>query len=95
MVEKCPEKFCLNADLHVIFRDLLHTVKLRRGTDGSTSPTKEDVLRIFFRPKNPKASDGCEPANLCTKGQHDTSRRPKPLCIYLHFYELIQVKSRP
>ena len=38
---------CLNADLHVTFRDLLHTVKLRHGTDGITSPTKEGVLRIF------------------------------------------------
>ena len=34
-------KFCLNADLHVTFRDLLQAVKLRHGTDGSTSPLKE------------------------------------------------------
>ena len=27
-----PGKFCLNADLHVTFRDLLHAVKLRHGT---------------------------------------------------------------
>ena len=40
-------KFCLNADLHVTFRDLLHAVKLRHGTDGFTSPPKEGVLRIF------------------------------------------------
>ena len=40
-------KFCLNADKHVTFRDLLHAVKLRHGTDGFTSPPKEDVLRIF------------------------------------------------
>jgi hypothetical protein len=50
--------FCLNADLHVTFRELLHTVKLRHGTDGFTSPPKKGVLRIF-RPKNPKASAGC------------------------------------
>ena len=41
-------KFCLNADLHVTFRDLLHAVKLRHETDGFTSPPKEGVLRIFF-----------------------------------------------
>jgi hypothetical protein len=41
-------KFCLNADLYVIFRDLLHALKLRHGTDGFTSPPKEGVLRIFF-----------------------------------------------
>ena len=35
--EKCPG-ICLNADLHLTFRDLLHAVKLRHGTDGFTSP---------------------------------------------------------
>ena len=29
--------------------------------------------------KNPTASARFEPANLCTKGQHATSRPPKPL----------------
>ena len=29
--------------------------------------------------KNPTASAGFEPANLGTKGQHATSRPPKPL----------------
>jgi hypothetical protein len=60
-------------DFHVTFSDLLHAVKLRHGPDGFTSPPKEGVLRIF-RPKNPTAS-----ANLGTKGQHATSRLPKPL----------------
>jgi len=40
-------EFCLNADLHVTFKDLLHVVKLRHGTDGFTSPLKEGLLRIF------------------------------------------------
>jgi len=40
-------KFCLNAEFHVPFRDLLHAVKLRHRTDGFTSPPKEGVLRIF------------------------------------------------
>jgi hypothetical protein len=40
-------KFCLNADLYVTFRNLLHVVELRHGTDGFTSPPKEGVLRIF------------------------------------------------
>ena len=71
-------EFYLNADLHVTFGDLLHAVKLRHGTDGFTSPPKEGMLR-FFRPKNPTASAECEPANLGTKGQHTTSRPPKPL----------------
>jgi len=41
-------EFCLNADLLITFRDLLHDVKLQHGTDGFTSPPKEGVLRIFF-----------------------------------------------
>jgi hypothetical protein len=40
-------EICLNADLHVTFKDLLHAVKLRHGTDGFTSFPKEGVLRIF------------------------------------------------
>jgi len=40
-------EFCLNADIHVIFRDLLRAVKLRHETDSFTSPPKEGVLRIL------------------------------------------------
>jgi len=29
------------------FRDLLHAIRLRHGTDGFTSPPKEGVLKIF------------------------------------------------
>ena len=61
------------------FMDLLHAANLRHGTDDFTSPPKEGVLRIFFALKNPTASAGFEPANLGTKGQHATSRPPKPL----------------
>ena len=39
----------------------------------------EGVLRIFFALKNPTTSAGFEPANLGTKGQHATSRPPRPL----------------
>ena len=40
-------ELCLNADFHVTFRDLLHAIKIRHGTNGFTSPPKEGVLRIF------------------------------------------------
>jgi len=40
-------EFCLNADFHVTFRNILHAVKLRHGTDGFTSPPKEGVLKII------------------------------------------------
>jgi hypothetical protein len=86
-------KFCLNVDLNVTFRDLLHAVKLRHGTDGFTSPPKEGVLRIF-RAKNPTALAGCEPANFGTKGQHATSRPPKPLIQETYFWPYAVMERR-
>jgi hypothetical protein len=45
--EKCSDKFGLEYDFHVTFRDLLHAANLRHETDGFTSPPKEGVLKIF------------------------------------------------
>ena len=74
------DEFCLKMpDFQVTFRDLLHAVNLRHGTDGFTSLPKEDMLRIFLALKNPTASAGFEPANLGNKGQHATSRPSKLL----------------
>jgi len=42
-------------------------------------PLQRKACWGFFRPKNPTASAGCEPANLGTKRQHATSRPPKPI----------------
>jgi hypothetical protein len=71
-------KFILKIpDFHVAFRNLLHAVILRHGTH--TSLSKEGVLRIFFALKNPTASAGFDTENLGSKGQHATSRPPKPL----------------
>ena len=61
------------------FPVLLHAANMRHGTNGFTSLPKEGVLRIFFALKIRTASAGFEPANLGTKGQHATSRPPKPL----------------
>ena len=71
--EKWPTNLAESRDFHAYFRDLRH------GTGGFTSPPKEGVLRIFFALKYPTASVGFESANLSTKGQHATSRPPKPL----------------
>ena len=38
-------------DFHVTFRGLLHAVNLRHGADGFTSPLKDGVMKIFFRPE--------------------------------------------
>ena len=43
---------------------------------GFTSPPRN--AEDFFALKNPTASAGFEPANLGTKGQHATTRPPKP-----------------
>jgi hypothetical protein len=48
---------------------LLHAVNLRHGTNGFTSPPKEDVLRIFITLKNPSSSAGMEPSNLGSSGK--------------------------
>ena len=62
--------------MNFAFRDLLHAVNLRHGTNSFTSLPKEGVL--IFALKNPTASAGFEPANLGTKGQHATPRPSKP-----------------
>ena len=74
------DEFCLKMpDFHITFRDLLHVVNPRHGTNGFTSLPKEGVLRILFALKNPTAAAVLEHANLGTKGQHATSRPPKTL----------------
>jgi hypothetical protein len=48
MGEKWPNKFSLTITTSTeIVRDFLHAAKLRNGTDGFTSPPKEDMLSIF------------------------------------------------
>jgi hypothetical protein len=59
--------FCLNVDFHVTFRDILHVVKLRHGTDGFTSPPKEGVLRIFLPLKIRRLQPGLNPRTRVPK----------------------------
>jgi hypothetical protein len=49
-------KFCINADFHVTFRDLLHAIKLRHGNDGFTSPPKKDFFALKIRRLRPGAN---------------------------------------
>ena len=73
------DDFCLKMpDFHVTFKDLLHAVNLRHGTNGLTSFPKEGVLRIFSPSKIRRLRSGLNP-----KGQHGTCRPPKPLLMYL------------
>jgi len=62
-------------------RDLLHAANLRHGTGGFTSPPMEGVLRIFSPLKIRRLRPGL---NLGTKGQHATSRPPKPLIFFCY-----------
>jgi hypothetical protein len=73
------EKFCRKWRLPRHFWVLLHAVK-HDMEQTALFPLRRKACWGFFRPKNPTASAGFEPANLGTKGQHATSRPPKPLC---------------
>ena len=64
--------FCLNSDFHVNLGIFYMPQIYDMG------PTDLLPLRGFFRPKNPTASAGFEPANLGTKVQHATPTPPKP-----------------
>jgi hypothetical protein len=65
--EKCPIILPIYADFHVTFRDLLHAIKLRHWTDGSTSPPNERVLRIFFALKIRRLRRGTNPRTFVPK----------------------------
>ena len=52
-------------------------------------PSEGRRAKDFFALKNPMASAGFEPANLGTKGQHATSRPPKPLRIFIYLVDLM------
>jgi len=62
-------EFCLNAEFHVTFMDLLHVVKLRHGTDGFTSPSppEKGVLRNFFALKTDGFRPGANPRTWVPK----------------------------
>ena len=62
------DEFCLKMpDFHVTFRDLLHAVNLRHGTDGFTSLPKEGVLRIFSPWKTQGLRSGLNPRTWVPK----------------------------
>jgi hypothetical protein len=54
-------------DFHVAFRDLLHAVNLRHGTDGFTSPPKEGALRTFSPWKIRRLRSGLNPRTWVPK----------------------------
>ena len=73
-------------DFHVAFRNLLHARKSTTWDRRLYFPSEGRRAEDFFALKNPTASVVFEPANLGTKGQHATSRPPKPLRHVLALY---------
>ena len=63
MGEKCLKML----DFHVTFRDLLHAVNIRHGSDGFTSPPKAGVLRIFSPWKIQRLRSGLNPRTWVPK----------------------------
>ena len=57
-------------------------------------PLRRKACWGFFRPKNPMASAGFEPANLGTKGQHATPRPPKDTCNKIIIWFTFQTRWR-
>ena len=85
MGEKWPMNFAWNARLP---RSIQESFTCRKSTTWDRRlyfPFEGRRAEDFFSAlKNPTASAGFEPANLGTKGQHATSRPPKPLSYMLN-----------
>jgi hypothetical protein len=77
MGEKMAENFAESGDFHVTFV-FFYMPQSTTWDRRLYFPSEGRCAEEFFRPKNPTASAGFEPANLSTKGQHATSRPPKP-----------------
>jgi hypothetical protein len=75
--EKCSEKLRLECDFHVI----LEIFYMSQICDMLYFLSEGRRAEEFFAHKNPKVSAGFEPAKLGTKGQHATSRPPKPMLL--------------
>ena len=76
--EKWPMNFAWKARLP---RSIQESFTCRKSTTWDRwlyFPSEGRRAEDFFALKNPTASVGSEPTNLGTKGQHATSRPPKP-----------------
>jgi hypothetical protein len=82
--EKWPVNLAWKQGVIATFRVLLHAANLRHGTGRLLLPLRRKARWgfFFFALKNLMDSAGFEPANLGTKGQHATSRPPKPLSLF-------------
>ena len=84
--EKWPKNFAWNARLPRSIQESFTYCKSTTWDWQLYFPTEGRRVDDFFALKNPTASAGFEPWNLGTNGQHATSRPPKPLFVFLYFY---------
>ena len=75
--ERCPVVILPKFQLHVNL-GIFYMLQIYDMGPTALLPLRRKACWGFFRPKNPMALAGFEPANLGTKGQHTTSRLPKP-----------------
>ena len=90
--EKLRMNFAWNARLP---RSIQESFTSRKSTTWDRRlylPSEGRRTEDFFALKNPTASAGFEPANLGTKGQHTTSRPPKPLRFKLFTLSLVPAR---
>ena len=91
--EKWPMNFVWNARLP---RSIQESFTCRKSTTWDRLlyfPSEGRRAENFFALKNPTVSAGFEPANLGTKGQHATSRPPKPLYLLILFIYFLVLTS--
>ena len=90
------DEFCLKMpDFHVTFRDLLHAVNLRYGTNGFTSLPKEGVLRIFSPWKIWRHRPGLNPRTWVPKASTlPVDHRSRFTCVYILISRLMFIASQ-
>jgi hypothetical protein len=71
------DKFCLNAEFHITFRDLLHAIKLWHGNERLYFPSEVRRAEDFFVLNIRRLRPGANPQTWVPKAS--TSRPPKLL----------------
>ena len=75
------QEFCLNADLHVTFKDLFTYRKATTWDRRLYFPSEGRRAEDFFALKIRRLRPGLNPRTSGTKGQHANSRPPKQLMV--------------
>ena len=88
MGEKWPVISSESCDFHAYTFGFFYMPQIYDMDKRLYFPSEGRLAGDIFALKNQTASAGFEPANLDTKGQHATSRPPKPLAI-----EVTEIKS--